>query len=282
MQTNCISFCELLHIFTGNVERDSETLLVAKKRAGFTNYDRLYLGSNFCSRYFIKYAETALDSVAKTVDSECGALKVTLCVPVFSQLYLEEGKKVILKLLNAYSNLIDEITVNDFGMLEFASKLNNVKLNVGRMMNKDTRDIRYAEYFNVARKPEVFTLTNSVLKNYDINFYEHDVTNRVIDILNVKENVSIYYPYAFATVGNICEYAGVSLPIEKKFRSNYYCAYDCVRFVNEYRNDYGNEYIKVGKTSYFKVDDFIVKADKPYRLVYEPFDALKPKGGKNE
>ena len=277
MQINCISFCELLHLFTDDVNRNNEILKGACEKADFKKVERLYIGSNFCSRYFLKYVESALKGIAKLTEIENGALKVTLCVPVFSQLYIESGKELITSVLNEYS-FIDELTVNDFGMLEFASQLNNIRLNVGRMMNKDARDVRYAEYFNLARTPEVFTLTNSVLKNYDINCYELDLTSRFLDVKNVNENVAIYYPYVFATVGNICEFAGVSLPIEKKFRSNYHCAYDCIRFANEYRNELGNEYLKVGKTTYFKVDDFVVKADKPYRMVYEPFDGLKSKG----
>ena len=70
------------------------------------------------------------------------------------------------------------------------------------------------------------------------------------------------------------------LPIEKKFRANYHCAYDCVRFTNLYKNAEGDEYIKVGKTTYFKVDDFIIKTDKPYRLIFEPFAVFG--GLKNE
>ncbi|MBO5889236.1 MAG: hypothetical protein J6Q58_03765 [Clostridia bacterium] len=279
---NCISFCELLHMFTGDVKRDSETLIVAKNYAKFDKIDRLYLGSNFCSRYFLKYALSAFDCVAKTLKDECGSPKVTLCVPVFSQLYLEDGKKLITLILQTYSDIIDEITVNDIGMLEFALQFNNVLINVGRMMNKDARDVRYDAHFNLSHKPETFTLTNSVLKNYKINNYEFDVTNKYLDFLGVSESFSIYYPYVFATVGNICEYAGVSLPIEKKFRSNYTCAYDCVKFLNRYHNEFNDEYIKLGKASYFKVNDFVIKADKPYRMVFEPFDAFKLKGDENE
>ena len=165
---NCISFCELLHIFTGNVGRDGETLKVAKNFAKFDEVNRLYLGSNFCSRYFLKYVENALDSVAKTLKDECGAPKITLCVPVFSQLYLDAGKKLILSILDKYGDIVDEVTVNDIGMLEFATQLNSLKVNVGRMMNKDARDIRYDGYFNLSHKPEVFTLKNSILKNYKI------------------------------------------------------------------------------------------------------------------
>lgn len=280
MQINCISFCELLHLFTGNVRRDSETLKVAKKSAGFNDVSRLYLGSNFCSRYFLKFVEIALDGVAKTLKDECGALKVTLCVPVFSQSYLDGAKKLIISILEKHADMIDEITVNDFGMLEFATKLNNVKVNVGRMMNKDTRDIRYAEYFNTSHKPEVFTLTNSLFKNYAVNTYEFDLTNRFVDFRGVNEEYAVYYPFTYATIGNICEYAGVSLPIEKKFRANYHCAYDCVRFLNAYRTREGDEYVKIGKTTYFKVDDFIIKSDKPYRLIYEPFLAFQTEGKK--
>ncbi|MBO5712611.1 MAG: hypothetical protein J6R88_00200 [Clostridia bacterium] len=265
-----------MHLFTEDDNHNSKLLSVATESAGFDKTERLYVGSNFCSRYFLKFIEGVLKGISKLSEVKNGALKITLCVPVFSQLYLFDAKKLITSILNTY-DCIDEVTVNDFGMLEFAKQLNNVKINVGRMMNKDARDIRYDGYFNLSHKPEVFTLENSALKNYNVNVYEFDVTNRYVDFLGVNENFAVYYPYVFATVGSICEYAGVSLPIEKKFRANYHCAYDCVRFINYYHNEFNDEYAKIGKTSYFINSNFVIKADKPYRMVFEPFDAFLPK-----
>jgi hypothetical protein len=121
-----------------------------------------------------------------------------------------------------------------------------------------------------------------ILKNFSVNLYEFDLTNRFLDFNGVTEDFAVYYPYVFATVGNVCEFAGVSLPSEKKFRANYVCGYDCVKFSTTYLNPEGEEYLKVGKTTYFKVDDFTIKADKNYRLIYQPFDLFRPGVFKHE
>jgi hypothetical protein len=204
-----------------------------------------------------------------------GGYKVTLCVPMFSERYLEAGKASVVNLINGYKDIIDEVTVNDYGMLEFCAGL-GVKINVGRLLNKDTRDIRHDEYYNRSHVPTVATLERSVLSSYDINSNELDLTNRFLEVSGVPGIPAIYAPFVFATVGNVCEYAADELPINKKFRANYDCGYACTRISIDYENQYGNKYLKIGKAVFFDVSDYTVISDKPYRLIYEPFAEYRP------
>ena len=36
----------------------------------------------------------------------------------------------------------------------------------------------------------------------------------------MKQIPAIYYPYCYATVGNVCEIAAINMPLDKKFRPN--------------------------------------------------------------
>lgn len=275
--SKAISFCELLHILSDRAIENEKLVVAAQKAAKFDTIDRLYIGSNFCSRYFIKYAKATMEKISKLCQlAAYSHLKITLCVPIFSESYLFVGKEIILELLQQYSNYIDEVTVNDYGMLEYISTSSAISINIGRMLNKDTRDIRHDEYFNQSHIPTISTMTASVLDKYKPSLYELDITNRFIDLSNNNYNFAIYFPYCFATVGNICEYAGISARIEKKFRANSECNFDCTQTSINYENPYGDRYLKVGRAVYFKVDDFSIISQKPYRLIYEPFDMFKP------
>ena len=275
--TNAISFCELLHVLSDTPIENKKIVVAAQTSAKFNTIERLYIGSNFCSRYFIKYAKLSMQRIANLFQFvEYSNLKITLCVPIFSESYLKVGKSIVVELLKQYGNYIDEVTVNDYGMLEYIRAIANVDINIGRMMNKDTRDIRHDEYFNLSHIPTVSTLTSSVVSEYSPLFYELDITNRFIDLSVSDLNFALYFPYCFATVGNICEYAGISVGIDKKFRANSSCNFNCTQTSIDYENPYGDKYLKIGRAVYFKVDDFSIISQKPYRLVYEPFDMFKP------
>lgn len=61
---------------------------------------------------------------------------MTLVIPVFSEKDLEKGKKLLTELMDTYGDLIDEITVNDIGMLAYVKKLFDKKINLGRLFLK--------------------------------------------------------------------------------------------------------------------------------------------------
>ncbi len=281
--TNAISFCELLHVFSDDVSQNEKLIGNVCKVAELTDVDRLYIGSNFCGRYFVKFTESAVKKVVALTDSEtfCN-LKITLCVPIFSQSVLSDGVSVVARLLQQYQAVIDEVSVNDYAMLDYISKNFDVKINVGRMLCKDTRDQRHDEYFNVSHVPATDTLTSSVLSQYNVFCYDADLTNRFIDVSGSTLNYAFYYPYCFATVGNICEFAGIDFAIEKKFRANSPCAFSCTHVSIDYENSFGDKYLKLGRAVYFSVSDFSVNAQKPCRMVYEPFDMFKPGEQKSE
>lgn len=235
------------------------------------------MGSHFCCLYFLKFASAALEKLQGVLAEK--SVKVTLCLPIFSQGHLGRGKEELEKILRAYGGYIDEISVNDFGMLRYVKeKYPDVKINFGRMMNKDVRDIRYDDYFNAVHKPTISTLSSSIAEEYGVSGVDLDITNRFLDLSDLKQTAAIYYPYVFLTTGNICEFASVGLPVEKKFRPNLHCNAGCRKLSVSYENDAGIAYRKVGRTVYFPVVDFSVSGKEDYRLVYQPLDLLTERG----
>ncbi len=272
-----ISFCELLHLFTGDSLASEEIINKSIKKAGFESTDRLYVGSNFCCRYFLRYAEKALDNIATLKKAAVFShIKTTLCLPIFSQRYLESGKKLIPVLLKKYADFIDEVTVNDYGMLVFAQSFKGVKINVGRLMNKDVRDIRHSEYYNAGHTPSAVGLSSSVLDGFEISRYEFDLTNRFLDFKDFGKEIAVYAPYVYATTGLVCEFGSARKDVSQKFRANSDCNFDCTVVCNQYKTGMGEEYVKIGRTVYFKIDDYVVTAKSGYRLIYEPFDLFLP------
>lgn len=271
MIENCVSFCDLAHFAEADVSAAVER---CAKQAGYDNVARIYLGSNFCSRYFLHYADRICEQVASYLKT-CPEVKVTLVLPIFSEACLDEGKKKIRDLLCRYGDAIDEVTVNDYGAYLFVKQEKLCgKINVGRLLNKDVRDVRYPDYFNRPHTPDFVGVASPFFAGGEINCYETDPTNRFIDLRGVKERVAVYFPYCFVTVGGICEFASVPYPIEKKFRPNMPCAHSCDCVVVVYDNNFGNQYIKSGRAVYTKVNDLNIYADGSYRRIYEPIELL--------
>ncbi len=271
MIENCVSFCDLAHLIKSDV---SDVVDRCAHQAGYDHIVRIYLGSNFCSRYFLHYADDVFEKVTAYLKAY-PEIKITLAVPIFSEDCLEDGKKKIQSLMRKYGDVIDEITVNDYGAYLFVKgkKICN-KINVGRLLNKDVRDIRYPDYFNKSHKPDFVGVESPFFESSEINYFEIDPTNRFIDIREVKEHVAVYFPYCYVTVGGICEFASIPYPIEKKFRPNMKCAHSCDSVIVTYKNNFGNEYVKTGRAVYTKVTDLSVYADGDYRRIYEPIDVL--------
>ena len=89
--------------------------------------ERIYLGSYFCERFFLKFRGY------QELIKYCKEKKIcaTLVVPVFSQNTLCKGKQRIYEICECLESLIDEVTVNDLGMLYHIETLNKYKVNLG-------------------------------------------------------------------------------------------------------------------------------------------------------
>lgn len=275
---NCLSFCEIL---IGVRSRTSiPSAIAAIEKINGSVYGRVYIGSSFCGKYFLHCGKLLKESA-----EEINSFKksVTLCVPMFSQADLSAAKKLICSLSPLFENrIIDEITVNDYGMLDYVSEnFKDIKINLGRLFNKDTRDVRYKEYSGRTHKPDILTIENPVAFEYPVNCIEFDPTNAVLDVSGNKYLTAVYTPYCYATVGNVCEFASTDKEISKKFRPNDKCAAYCMKLQARYSLANGTlNYLKLGRTVYFYANGVKISGAENYREIFQPLDWYIDGGGK--
>ena len=272
-QINCLNFCDITS-YLQSKQGAEEILSLAMKEAGYETCERIYLGSSFCGKYFIQQSETNMKEWLQVCKEY--QIKVTIVIPTFSEGDLEQGKKKVEQLLCLGDGIIDECTVNDYGMLFYLHQNHKIAKNLGRLFMKDYRDIRYQEYFQIPWKLKMFTNhMTQVLKECDVKGCEIDLTHKLIDLSDVPEGVTvgIHAPYCYQTVGRICEFASVSKPIHQKFRADDYCDEGCSNGMIQYHSqEEGIDYLRCGRTVYFKHLDYQLKGILKYRLIYFPID----------
>lgn len=271
----CISLCEILEYVHG-IEPDFSNMIDRICHAAiYEKCQRVYIGSSFCGQYFLHLSYRLLGELMTVCTKR--QIKMTLVVPIFTEKHLEEGKAQVERLLEKFDQEIDEITVNDYGMMEYISKYYPEKrLNMGRLFMKDYREPRYEAYFNSTLKPKGFTnQLRELVKKYNICHIEFDPTHRKIDFSEKPESVEIglYAPYAYITVGQICEVSGISKPIEKKFRPNEPCGAECYQHPMRYFvEDNSRDWRRVGRAIYFENKMPDIMGIEKLREIYAPLD----------
>ena len=114
----CINLCEIYD--EGIIDIDS---IMYKY---LDSYHRIYIGSYFCSRYFI-YMKRFMNKLFYY--AKHNNMKLTLVIPVFSEKDINISKKVISEIISSSEEIIDEVTVNDLGMLFYIKEKFNIYLN---------------------------------------------------------------------------------------------------------------------------------------------------------
>lgn len=270
----CISLCDIMeHIY--EIEPHFEQMIEKISRvAGYSKCERIYIGSSFCCQYFLHLSEKRLEELKAYCRGN--QIKVTLVVPIFTQKYLKQGKEKIDRLLKQFEAQMDEVTVNDYGMLLYIrDRYANIGLNMGRLFMKDYREPRYEEYFNTVLKPRGFTTYfKNMVKKCQVKGIEFDPTHREIDFSEKPEEVEIgiYAPYAYITVGQICEVAGISKGIEKKFRPNEPCESPCYKHRMKYFLGDDRDWRRIGRAIYFENRAPKITGITRVREIYAPLD----------
>ncbi len=270
-QINCLNLCEILPYLLTK-KKILESLLDAKIVAQFKTCERIYIGSSFCGKYFIQQSDSDLKEVFGLCKEK--NIKVTLVIPTFSERDLELGKKRISQIVEFGADDVDEITVNDYGMLFYVRENYGLVMNLGRLIMKDYRDPRYDNYFQIPWRPKMFTNhLRTIIKDYKIKSIEMDITHKNMNFAEVPDDiiVGIHVPYCYQTVGRICEYASITKEIVNKFRVNDACEGNCAESIVKYLDsDENMEYIRYGRTIYFKHPGYELSGLDKYRLIYFP------------
>ena len=272
---NTLNLSDIMGFFEN--EEDLNKLIRSMESDNYPSFNRIYIGSYFCSRYYtylgIKYYKNILDFARNA------GYKVTLSIPIINEGNLDNAINRT-KELETYFDVIDEITVNDYGMLVYISeKYKDKKINIGRLLNKDTRDIRYLEFTNRLTIPDNLTYDKVVGDDIKINSLEIDVTHLNIDLNNTNYIIGIHVPYLYQTYGNVCEYASIEKADEFKFRPNAICSFECHRTHIEYKGEKFS-YIKHGRCVFTKIPMPNIYNKDSVRMIFFPLDYLER--GKNE
>lgn len=141
----------------------SEAVERAMTMAGRDCVERLYVGSNFCSKYFLGQSRALWREAFSLCRSE--RIAATLVVPVVSQRDLFAVCRLMDELLDSYGDVIDEITVNDVGMLAYCRECCGRALNLGRLFFKEPRDPRFPRLFGRCHAVGVPAVLSSVFSH---------------------------------------------------------------------------------------------------------------------
>lgn len=241
-------------------------------------YDRVYIGSYFCSNKFFSLKSASIISLMDALSSK--SISVSLVLPIFAQHHLASGLELIQKMINNYYSIINEIVVNDLGMLQhmhdiYKSKDVRIEIVAGRMLNKTYRDIRDEEYFSSEFIPKC-------LNEYYVSLYER-YGIRTIELDNAFNSLTlpkqfdkycfaIHTPLCYITKCNICEFASINKPISKKFRTTDACTFECIGRFIQYSNDknVAISHYKIGCGVYFENSTINIRTAN-MRTVYNPY-----------
>lgn len=270
---SCLNFCEILENIISVDPKVETAIQKAMELAGYTECDRIYVGSYFCSQYVLNLPSNLIKKVV--MGAKQMGIKVTLVLPMFTEKDLTRGKEKIEGFSSYFHKEIDEITVNDYGMLAYIHQKYQIDINLGRLLFKDYRDPRYEEYYRQTSKPKYFTdHLQQICEQYHVTGLELDITHERLNLSDAPEGIllSIHVPYTYMTVGMVCEFASIPYEVSNKFRPNLSCKKECLRNRIDYYLLEDRKYIKIGRTVYFDHKDGQIEGCKVYREIYAPID----------
>lgn len=249
--------------------------------------ERIAVGSNFCSRYFLNigYYESVFAACKQR------GLLSTLVIPIPSQSHLDQVKDMFLRLREG--GPIDEITVNDIGMLIHC--LANAsdcrcKINMGRMFFKEPRDVRLLQSEAKIYNPELelgWVERQGILPKSSI--IEVDAVSRRLDLdvgLEGRVKVGLHRPYCYVSTGNYCKFGSIGRSLDHKFRLAGDCRQECLDIYEEHswhdsENNREATLFRYGKTVYLKRAEVEFVGAAPDRIIYWPIDEWRSFSNEN-
>lgn len=228
---------------------------------------RLYIGSYFCEKYFIKTCRIFLQIAGPWMKS--AKMRLTLVVPIPSGNILEPVKNTLFETLHDYPDLIDEVIVNDYGMLNSLVAFNeeySVRIIAGRLFFRNYRDARYGWDQKIAGKLMFPGGLAGKVCAADL-----DLVSEEMDLSEIPDDVEIHihYPYVYTSLTHICEFASVRMGDEKKFRTMLPCGNACMNAWFQTVAEQ-TEYLHFGKAVYTKGLQMAEYSRKPDRFIYWP------------
>lgn len=253
--------------------------------AGCERFDRIYVGSYFCDRFFGALDDRFFEAAAQLASREGAAL--TLVAPIFGQRTLERGLARLEQLM-APGSPFDELVVNDPALAQTASHLladgfpsiaQRPRLVRGRLMAKSARDPRYGAPLG----PEPLALDSRQAAveraSWHLSMVEVDPFAPVIDATPLDQvlPLALHLPHAVLTTGHICKSASVGLAPSKAFRTGSPCRRQCLGGIDVFQTEPlpGAEPVfltQQGRTVFFENPGCRVAGAPVARVIWTPAD----------
>ena len=218
----------------------------------FKDVKRIYAGSSFCPNYFLHC------SIFHRLIDYCRAnnIKISLSICIFPQSLVTAGMQALQQLLSYGDGIIDELVVNDIGMLRYATTNIKIKTVLGRLFFKDPRDGRFPNF--IGRRTTFSLLSHrDLFEEWHPFGIEIDPISDLIDLSRLNGLlglVALNSPFCYMSCGNLCRAASVFKPLNQKFRPSAPCALECLETASIHSDKFRKEsrsLFVVGKTVYF-------------------------------
>lgn len=215
-----------------------------------SKYSRILAGSSFCDNYYL-HTPLALWEAAARLARQSNR-KITLVIPIPGQKLLFAVKEKTAELFRLFSDVLDEVIVNDFATMEWIAKeYPGCRLWCGRLLVKDTRDPRYSA--DTANCRLLDHIRFGRLFGYDISGLELDLFSQLSLEETPKVTLGIHFPYAYLSCGRICELGSIGRSTDQMFRPSASCARQCTDTWLGYENQ-GFQLLKHGRAVYGRND----------------------------
>lgn len=195
--------------------------------SSFKQFDRVYIGSNFCSNLI-----PDIKDIIRI--KNYGIKKITIQTPLLT----DNDFKKVLKLVKATLKQIDrvEISANDISVLDRFKNERKIDLLLARPISHDwlRMDIDMLKRF---------------IKRFNIKYIETDESIMIEKYFSEKMNFSFHYPFEYLSMTRVC-------PFERKF--NRICRFSCLKEnIVKLNEDENNKTIYLKNNAYFRKNKLI-------------------------
>lgn len=192
-------------------------------------YNRVYLGSNFCSNIPIE-----ISYIKKLYEN--GIRKITIATSLLTDKGIKKTISLIKKL--NIEKIYPEISTLDIGLIYLLRRKrikNSILLSIPLSHDFGRMDINSVMEF---------------IKKYKIKYIETDEEYIVKKFSKIKFNVSYHYPFEYLSMTRFC-------PYEFKISNN--CSYSCKNKILKLRkiDDNSDNFIYLKENAYFKLNKML-------------------------
>lgn len=234
------------------VEKEMQQIFFAEWEKVFSvpiQPTRIYFGSEFC-----QYRLMPLQVVEKALDyCWSNGYEFTFATPyVHGKKYEQLSETLAFLNETARSTTREiEVVVNDWGVYHLVNKqYPYLKIAVGRLLNKNIRDPRVANYYNDERAPEqgkqffkqsglLSQWFGSFLSQGNVASIEFDELIQGYEYPQEGENsfkTTFHYPFGIVASGSACMVGFLDAEKKEKFRGDPNCKQQCQKYIFELKN----------------------------------------------